>query len=44
VKNLRDFHKAFDLAGGGLRKMDSAHWKGEAANTFREKFEPLPTD
>ncbi|QMU14372.1 RHS domain-containing protein [Streptomyces pristinaespiralis] len=44
VKNLRDFHKAFDLVGGGLKKMDSAHWKGEAANTFREKFEPLPTD
>ncbi|MGX6741937.1 putative T7SS-secreted protein [Streptomyces xantholiticus] len=44
VKNLRDFRTAFDLVGGGLKKLDSGHWKGEAANTFREKFEPLPTD
>ncbi|GGW58609.1 putative T7SS-secreted protein [Streptomyces xantholiticus] len=44
VKNLRDFQTAFDLVGGGLKKLDSGHWKGEAANTFREKFEPLPTD
>ncbi|MER7106238.1 putative T7SS-secreted protein [Streptomyces sp. NPDC000229] len=44
VKNLRDFQKAFDLVGGGMRKLDSSHWKGEAANTFREKFQTLPTD
>ncbi|MEU9010992.1 putative T7SS-secreted protein [Streptomyces sp. NPDC048479] len=44
VKNLRDFHKAFDLVGGGMKKLDSSHWKGEAADTFREKFSTLPTD
>ncbi|WP_156725671.1 putative T7SS-secreted protein [Streptomyces apocyni] len=44
VKNLRDFHKAFDLVGGGLRKLDAGHWKGEAAGTFRKKFEPMPKD
>ncbi|SED01445.1 putative T7SS-secreted protein [Streptomyces sp. TLI_105] len=44
VKNLRDFQKAFDLVGSGMRKLDSGHWKGEAADTFREKFQTLPTD
>ncbi|MFI8293958.1 putative T7SS-secreted protein [Streptomyces sp. NPDC085614] len=44
VKNLRDFQKAFDLVGGGMRKLDSGHWKGEAADAFREKFQTLPTD
>ncbi|MFD7979073.1 putative T7SS-secreted protein [Streptomyces sp. NPDC059071] len=44
VKNLRDFQKAFDLVGGGMKKLDSGHWKGEAANAFREKFQTLPTD
>ncbi|WP_433571641.1 putative T7SS-secreted protein [Streptomyces sp. CA-251247] len=44
VKNLRDFQKAFDLVGGGMKKLDSSHWKGEAASTFREKFQTLPTD
>lgn len=44
VKNLRDFQKAFDLVGGGMKKLDSSNWKGEAANAFREKFETLPTD
>ncbi|MFJ6855053.1 putative T7SS-secreted protein [Streptomyces sp. NPDC091271] len=44
VKNLRDFQKAFDLVGGGMKKLDSGHWKGEAANAFRAKFQTLPTD
>ncbi|MEV7369743.1 putative T7SS-secreted protein [Streptomyces sp. NPDC090301] len=44
VKNLRDFQKAFDLVGSGMRKLDSGHWKGEAADAFREKFSTLPTD
>ncbi|MFF3321541.1 putative T7SS-secreted protein [Streptomyces sp. NPDC002889] len=44
VKNLRDFQKAFDLVGAGMKKLDSSNWKGEAANTFREKFQTLPTD
>ncbi|WP_406161089.1 polymorphic toxin type 30 domain-containing protein [Streptomyces sp. NBC_01005] len=44
VKNLRDFQRAFDLVGGGMKKLDSGHWKGEAADVFRRYFEPLPTD
>ncbi|MGW0704345.1 putative T7SS-secreted protein, partial [Streptomyces sp. NPDC002867] len=44
VKNLRDFQKAFDLVGGGMKKLDSSNWKGEAATAFREKFQTLPTD
>ncbi|MEU4492994.1 putative T7SS-secreted protein [Streptomyces sp. NPDC023998] len=44
VKNLRDFQQAFDLVGGGMKKLDSSHWKGAAADTFREKFQTLPTD
>ncbi|MEV7238768.1 putative T7SS-secreted protein [Streptomyces sp. NPDC051020] len=44
VKNLRDFQKAFDLVGGGMKKLDSGHWKGVAADAFREKFQTLPTD
>jgi uncharacterized protein YukE len=44
VKNLRDFRRAFDLVGGGMKKLDSGRWKGEAADTFREKFSTLPTD
>ncbi len=44
VKNLRDFQKAFDLVGSGMKKLDSGHWKGEAADAFREKFATLPTD
>ncbi|MFJ8661311.1 putative T7SS-secreted protein [Streptomyces sp. NPDC093795] len=44
VKNLRDFQRAFDLVGSGMKKLDSGHWKGEAADAFREKFQTLPTD
>lgn len=44
VKNLRDFQRAFDLVGGGMKKLDPSAWKGEAASAFRKKFAPLPTD
>ncbi|WP_369009758.1 putative T7SS-secreted protein [Streptomyces lunaelactis] len=44
VKNLRDFQKAFDLVGGGMKEMDVGHRKGEAATPFRETFETLTTD
>ncbi|MFD4022036.1 putative T7SS-secreted protein [Streptomyces sp. NPDC058576] len=44
IKDLRDFQRAFDLVGGGMKKLDSAHWRGEAADTFRGKFQTLPTD
>ncbi|MFI8517555.1 putative T7SS-secreted protein [Streptomyces sp. NPDC085481] len=44
VKNLRDFQRAFDLVGGGMKKLDSEQWKGAAADAFRERFQTLPTD
>lgn len=44
VKNLRDFQKAFDLVGGGMKKLDAGRWKGEGADAFRAEFETLPTD
>ncbi|MFE2497657.1 WXG100 family type VII secretion target [Streptomyces scopuliridis] len=44
VKNLRDFKAAFDLVGRGMKSLDSGHWKGEAADAFRDTFQTLPTD
>lgn len=44
VKNLRDFQKAFELVGGGMKKLDAGQWRGEAADAFRSKFSTLPTD
>ncbi|MFD9906348.1 WXG100 family type VII secretion target [Streptomyces sp. NPDC059063] len=40
--HLKDFAKAFDKVGGGMRSLDSSHWRGEAARTFREKFAVHP--
>ncbi|MFD4880069.1 putative T7SS-secreted protein [Streptomyces sp. NPDC058420] len=42
AKHLTDFGTAFDKVGGGMRGLDSARWKGEAADTFREKFAMHP--
>ncbi|MCX4814289.1 toxin glutamine deamidase domain-containing protein [Streptomyces sp. NBC_01239] len=42
AKHLTDFGTAFDKVGGGMRGLDSAQWKGEAADTFREKFAMHP--
>ncbi|MFE7424929.1 putative T7SS-secreted protein [Streptomyces sp. NPDC057545] len=44
VKNIRDFQRAFGLVGSGMKRLDSRHWKGEAADAFRRRFETLPTD
>ncbi|MGW6542670.1 putative T7SS-secreted protein [Streptomyces massasporeus] len=38
AKHLRDFSAAFDKVGSGMKKVDSSAWRGEAGNTFREKF------
>ncbi|WP_430382954.1 putative T7SS-secreted protein [Streptomyces sp. P10-4] len=38
AKHLRDFHRAFDKVGQGLKKVDSSGWKGEGGDAFREKF------
>ncbi|MFG3368229.1 putative T7SS-secreted protein [Streptomyces sp. NPDC048156] len=42
ASHLKDFHKAFDKVGGGMRALDSSHWQGEAASTFRKKFAMHP--
>ncbi|MGW5331287.1 putative T7SS-secreted protein [Streptomyces bauhiniae] len=43
AKHLKDFHAAFGKVGSGLKKIDSAGWKGEGGDAFREKFGVHPT-
>ncbi|MGI5352663.1 putative T7SS-secreted protein [Streptomyces sp. CA-250714] len=40
--HLRDFHKAFNRVGRGLKGLDSHHLKGEAADAFRRTVEVQP--
>ncbi|MFK4264289.1 putative T7SS-secreted protein [Streptomyces milbemycinicus] len=40
--HLRDFKKAFNDVGDGLKRLDSAHWKGKAADAFREEVAVEP--
>ncbi|GHJ22231.1 MULTISPECIES: putative T7SS-secreted protein [Streptomyces] len=40
--HLRDFSKAFDRVGRGLKGLDSRHLKGEAADAFRSTVEVQP--
>ncbi|MFI7357300.1 putative T7SS-secreted protein [Streptomyces avidinii] len=42
--HLKDFQAAFDRVGQGMKALDSGHWKGAAADAFREKFAMHPTD
>ncbi|MFE2971130.1 WXG100 family type VII secretion target [Streptomyces sp. NPDC059340] len=42
AKHLTGFHTAFDPVGQGMRSLDSSHWKGESADTFREKYAMHP--
>ncbi|MGW8695438.1 putative T7SS-secreted protein [Streptomyces eurythermus] len=42
AKHLRDFHRAFDKVGQGLKKVDSSGWRGEGGDAFREKFSVHP--
>ncbi|MEU9303070.1 putative T7SS-secreted protein [Streptomyces sp. NPDC048269] len=44
AKHFTDFHAAFDRVGQGMKALDSGHWKGQAADAFREKFAMHPTD
>ncbi|MFI1284626.1 putative T7SS-secreted protein [Streptomyces sp. NPDC020858] len=44
AKHFTDFQAAFDRVGQGMRALDSGHWKGQAADAFREKFAMHPTD
>ncbi|MER7198490.1 type IV secretion protein Rhs [Streptomyces sp. CB01635] len=43
ASHLKDFHKAFDKVSGGMRTLDSSHWKGRAADAFRKKFAMHPS-
>ncbi|GHB33687.1 putative T7SS-secreted protein [Streptomyces chryseus] len=38
AKHLRDFQKAFDNVGQGMRSLDAGGWQGQAADAFRDKF------
>ncbi|MBH5336704.1 RHS repeat protein [Streptomyces pactum] len=42
VSHLRDFQTAFTNVGDGLKRLDSAHWKGEAADAFRAEVAVEP--
>ncbi|MFE5538743.1 putative T7SS-secreted protein [Streptomyces sp. NPDC056492] len=44
AKHLKDFQGAFDRVGQGMRALDSGHWRGQAADAFREKFAMHPTE
>ncbi|OEV05330.1 type IV secretion protein Rhs, partial [Streptomyces nanshensis] len=42
AEHLRDFFRAFERMGTGMRGLDAGSWRGEAGEKFREKFEPQP--
>ncbi|MEW2413909.1 putative T7SS-secreted protein [Streptomyces sp. NPDC046866] len=42
--HLNAFKAAFDGVGAGMRALDTEHWKGAAADAFREKFAMHPAD
>ncbi|GAB2584567.1 hypothetical protein GCM10027168_16660 [Streptomyces capparidis] len=42
VSHLRDFQKAFDKVGNGLKGMDSSRWRGRTADAFRDKVAVEP--
>ncbi|MFF4430159.1 putative T7SS-secreted protein [Streptomyces sp. NPDC001513] len=44
AKHFTDFQAAFERVGQGMKALDSDRWKGQAADTFREKFAMHPTD
>ncbi|MGW4683934.1 putative T7SS-secreted protein [Streptomyces sp. NPDC004244] len=44
AKHLSDFQGGFDRVGQGMKALDSSHWKGQAADTFREKFAMHPAE
>ncbi|MGW2328038.1 putative T7SS-secreted protein, partial [Streptomyces sp. NPDC001700] len=44
VKHLTDFQSAFEKVGNGLKALDSSHWKGEAANAFRQEVSVKPKE
>ncbi|WP_277742410.1 putative T7SS-secreted protein [Streptomyces sp. LX-29] len=44
VRHLKDFQKAFDKVGNGLKGLDSDRWRGKTADAFREEVSVKPKD
>ncbi|WP_070018781.1 putative T7SS-secreted protein [Streptomyces nanshensis] len=42
AEHLRDFFRAFERVGSGMRGLDTESWRGEAGEAFREKIAPQP--
>ncbi|GAA4039961.1 putative T7SS-secreted protein [Streptomyces shaanxiensis] len=42
AEHLRDFFKAFDRLGTGMKGLDVHGWQGQAGDAFRAEFEPQP--
>ncbi|MCZ9343632.1 type IV secretion protein Rhs, partial [Streptomyces sp. TRM76130] len=42
ARHLRDFSRAFETAGQGMRSLSTGAWQGEAADAFRQKFDMHP--
>ncbi|MBA2945869.1 putative T7SS-secreted protein [Streptomyces himalayensis] len=42
AEHLRDFFKAFDRLGTGMKGLDVHGWEGQAGDSFRAEFEPQP--
>jgi len=42
AEHLRDFFRAFERMGSGMRGLDADSWRGEAGDAFRGKFAPQP--
>ncbi|MEU1628727.1 putative T7SS-secreted protein [Streptomyces sp. NPDC020096] len=42
ASHLEKFSAGFEETGQGLQRLDAQHWKGTAADKFREKFAPHP--
>lgn len=42
ARHLRDFFRAFESVGQGMRSLDGEGWQGKAADAFREKFDMHP--
>lgn len=40
--HLRKFADAFGNAAAGLKRLDTEHWTGQAADAFRAKYQPHP--
>ncbi|PLW65985.1 type IV secretion protein Rhs, partial [Streptomyces sp. DJ] len=44
AKHLRDFQRAFENVGQGMKSLDASTWQGRAADSFRDKFDVQPKE